>query len=235
MPSLPPGRIGAYASASLPFSKSRSDSSPARLFPPLASFSFPSTPPPARHHKIPSRSQSPPPTKSAPNSKISLPPPFPPLPTPIRSYVHAPPPQPHHPPAGQPMDRRLRSPAPRADERQRGGGSASPHRFLRPGALARLRDSKVLARSLRCAARVPLPPPSNSSSPLRSPAPAAAVPASGDGVPCFLGIAARGMRYPLRKKLAAARGVVFLPPSEAVEAFMDAFAVAPSSDLVAAH
>ncbi|CAN6177096.1 unnamed protein product [Urochloa humidicola] len=135
------------------------------------------------------------------------------------------------------MDRRLRSPArrpaaPRSDERQRGGGSASPHRFLRPGALARLRDSKVLARSLRCAARAPLPPPS-SSSPPRSPAPAAA--AAGDGVPCFLGPVARGMRYPLRKKLAAARGVVFLPPPEVAEAFMDAFAPAPSSDLVAAH
>ncbi|TKW23143.1 hypothetical protein SEVIR_4G274100v4 [Setaria viridis] len=133
------------------------------------------------------------------------------------------------------MDRRLRSPsrrpaAPRADERQRGGLSLSPHRFLRPGALARLRDSKVLARSLRCAARAPLPPPSSSSLPL-SPAPASA----GDGVPCFLGPAARGMRYPLRKKLAAARGVVFLPPPEAAEAFVDAFAAAPSSDLVAAH
>ncbi|OEL23366.1 hypothetical protein BAE44_0015616 [Dichanthelium oligosanthes] len=139
------------------------------------------------------------------------------------------------------MDRRLRSPArrpaaPRADERQRGGGSVSPHRFLRPGALARLRDSKVLARSLRCAARAPLQPPSSSSSPPRSPAPTAAA-SAGDGVPCFLlGPAARGMRYPLRKKLAAARGVVFLPPPEAAEvAFMDAFAPATSSDLVAAH
>ncbi|KAF8658737.1 hypothetical protein HU200_059219 [Digitaria exilis] len=143
------------------------------------------------------------------------------------------------------MDRRLRSPArrpaaPRADERQLG----SPHRFLRPGALARLRDSKVLARSLRCAARALIPPPSSSSpsaSPTRpSPAPAAA--AGDGGVPCFLGSAARGsLRYPLRKKLAAARGVVFLPyPSEAVEPFVDAFAAAaaaaaPSSDLLAAH
>jgi hypothetical protein len=44
------------------------------------------------------------------------------------------------------------------------------------------------------------------------------------------------MRYPLRKKLAAARGVVFLPPpqQEAVEAFLDGFAATPS-DLVAAH
>ncbi|KAJ1260428.1 hypothetical protein BS78_10G231400 [Paspalum vaginatum] len=132
------------------------------------------------------------------------------------------------------MDRRLRSPArrpacPRAAERQRGAGSVSPHRFLRPGALARLRDSKVLARSLRCAARAPLPTPP--SSPPRSPAPAAAA-AAGDGVPCFVGPTARGMRYPLRKKLAAARSVVFLPPPEAAEAFMDMFAAA---DMVAAH
>ncbi|XP_002437449.1 uncharacterized protein LOC8061615 [Sorghum bicolor] len=139
------------------------------------------------------------------------------------------------------MDRRLRSPA-RRPSAERGqqqhlpGSGGSPHRFLRPGALARLRDSRVLARSLRCAARArpQLPPPSTSSPP-RSPAPAA-----WDGVPCFLGTgpAARGMRYPLRKKLAAARAVVFLPPPpEAVEAFMDAFAppAAASPDVVAAH
>jgi len=135
------------------------------------------------------------------------------------------------------MDRRLRSPARRpAAERQQqqlpGSGGGSPHRFLRPGALARLRDSRVLARSLRYAsrARPPLPPPS---SPPRSPAPAAA---SWDGVPCFLGPAARGMRYPLRKKLAAARAVVFLPPPEVAEALVEAFAPpAASPYVVAAH
>ncbi|WVZ78909.1 hypothetical protein U9M48_026553 [Paspalum notatum var. saurae] len=138
------------------------------------------------------------------------------------------------------MDRRLRSPTrrpacPRAGERPRGAGagagSVSPHRFLRPGALARLRDSKLLARSLRCAARAPLPTPP--SSPPRSPASAA-----GDGVPCFLGPAARGMmRYPLRKKLAAARSVVFLPPPEAADVFLDVFAAAAAAaaDMVAAH
>ena len=135
------------------------------------------------------------------------------------------------------MDRRLRSPARRpAAERQQlaGSGGGSPHRFLRPGALARLRDSRVLACSLRCAARArpPLPPPS--SSPPRSPAPPAA--AAWDGVPCFLGPAARGMRYPLRKKLAAARAVVFLPPPEVAEALVEAFAPpAASPDVVAAH
>ncbi|TVU08554.1 hypothetical protein EJB05_41963, partial [Eragrostis curvula] len=133
------------------------------------------------------------------------------------------------------MDRRLRSPArrpaaPRADERQRGG--VSPHRFLRPGALARLRDSKIIARSLRSAAAVAAALPQASSPPPRSPTPAA-----GEGVPCFLGTAAgRGMRYPLRKKLAAARSVVFMPPQqhEAVEIYLDAFAAAPA-DLVAAR
>ncbi|KAF8687361.1 hypothetical protein HU200_043047 [Digitaria exilis] len=138
------------------------------------------------------------------------------------------------------MDRRLRSPArrpaaPRADERQLG----SPHRFLRPGALARLRDSKVLARSLRCAAQALIPPPSSSSASPTRPSPTApAAAAAGDGgVPCFLGSAARGsLRYPLRKKLAAARGVVFLPyPPEAAEPFAAAAAAAPSSDLLAAH
>jgi hypothetical protein len=54
----------------------------------------------------------------------------------------------------------------------------------------------------------------------------------------FLGGGARGPRYPLRKKLAAARGVVFLPPPPvspgAAEAFLGAFALAPS-ELLAAH
>ncbi|GJM97673.1 hypothetical protein PR202_ga14615 [Eleusine coracana subsp. coracana] len=138
------------------------------------------------------------------------------------------------------MDRRLRSPArrpaaPRADERQRGG---SPHRFLRPGALAWLRDSRIVARSLRSAAAAAAAalPSSSSLPPPRSPAPASH--GTADGVPCFLlgAAAARGMRYPLRKKLAAARSVVFLPPQqhEAVDVFMDGFAAA-SSDLVAAH
>ncbi|XP_062178888.1 uncharacterized protein LOC133883552 [Phragmites australis] len=131
------------------------------------------------------------------------------------------------------MDRPLRSPArrsaaPRAEERLR----SSPHRFLRPGALARLRDSKVLARSLRSAAASRMLPPS--SSPARPPPPAFVAGDGGSGVPCFLG-AARGMRYPLRKKLAAARSVVFLPPqTDTAELFVDSFASAPS-DLVAAH
>ncbi|XP_047079641.1 uncharacterized protein LOC124690283 [Lolium rigidum] len=125
-----------------------------------------------------------------------------------------------HPPA----DRRPRSP--RAD--------CDHHRFLRPGALARLRDSKIVARSLRSAARA-LPP---SSPPPRSPAHLS--PAEGAVPHFYFGGAAASPRYPLRKKLAAARGVVFLPPHPppmspgAAEAFLGAFALAPS-DLLAAH
>uniref|UniRef100_A0ACD5YMX3 Uncharacterized protein n=1 Tax=Avena sativa TaxID=4498 RepID=A0ACD5YMX3_AVESA len=116
------------------------------------------------------------------------------------------------------MDRRARS-APRREEER-------PHhgRFLRPGALARLRDSRIVARSLRsAAARLPLPsaPP--------SPAPAAADQQRlQDSVPHFLVGSARGMcgvgRYPLRRRMAAARCVVFLPPPEA---FLE-----PSPDLM---
>jgi len=40
---------------------------------------------------------------------------------------------------------------------------------------------------------------------------------------CFIGPAARGMCYPLRKKLAATRGEIFMPLLEAVEALVDAF------------
>ncbi|KQJ93482.1 uncharacterized protein LOC104583436 [Brachypodium distachyon] len=94
-------------------------------------------------------------------------------------------------------------------------------RFLRPGALARLRDSRIVARSLRsaaAAARLPLP----SSAPPSPAAPAAAEQRQGGGVPHFLsGTPARGAaRYPLRRRMAAARCVVFLPPTPEAEAFL---------------
>ncbi|XP_062230155.1 uncharacterized protein LOC133927778 [Phragmites australis] len=98
----------------------------------------------------------------------------------------------------------------------------------RAASSARLRDSRVLARSAAAASRS-LPPTRRPASP---------APVAGDGgmVPHFVGAAARGMRYPLRKKLAAASSVVFLPPprTDGAEVFLDAFVAAPS-DLVAAH
>jgi len=99
------------------------------------------------------------------------------------------------------MDRRLRA-TPRAAER------GSHHQFLRPGALARLRDSRIVARSLRSSACLLLP---RSAPP--SPAPRAAVAAAEQaaGAPRFLGTGGSG-RYPLRRRVAAVRGVAFLPP-----------------------
>ncbi|KAJ1278008.1 hypothetical protein BS78_04G047300 [Paspalum vaginatum] len=97
------------------------------------------------------------------------------------------------------MDRRLRA-APRASEHHH------HHRFLRPGALARLRDSRIVARSLRSSACLLLP---RSAPPLPAPpVPAAAEQAA---APRFLGTSGSG-RYPLRRRVAAARGVSFLPP-----------------------
>ncbi|WOL15703.1 hypothetical protein Cni_G24484 [Canna indica] len=114
------------------------------------------------------------------------------------------------------MDRRIRSlnakaspSVSRIDERL--------HRFLRPGALARLRDSRISsARYPRSVAihRLSLPP---------SPSPAAPSDASQiDGIPCFVS-RAHGPRIMQRKKLAAAKCIFFAPSN------MDLL------DLVAAH
>jgi hypothetical protein len=117
------------------------------------------------------------------------------------------------------MDRRAARSLPRAERTNHG-------RFLRPGALARLRDSRIVARSLRSATARPTLP---SAPP--SPAPAAASEQQlQDGVPHFLVGPARGLcgvgRYPLRRRMAAARCVVLFPPAEA---FLE-----PWSDLAAA-
>ncbi|OAY63501.1 hypothetical protein ACMD2_00537 [Ananas comosus] len=122
------------------------------------------------------------------------------------------------------MNRRLRSPnrkpSSRIEERL--------HRFLRPGALARIRDSKMSAQSPRS---IPVPHLSPPPSPPPSTPAAAAAAAQVDGVPCF-SPRASGPRNPRRKKLAASKSVYFVPPSpEISDLFMDSF----GSDLVAAH
>ncbi|TVU00161.1 hypothetical protein EJB05_54419, partial [Eragrostis curvula] len=100
------------------------------------------------------------------------------------------------------MDRRLRASS-RATER-----GDHHHRFLRPGALARLRDSRIVARSLRSSACLLLP-----RSVPASPAPPPVSAAEQGGVPRFLGTGGCGPgRYPLRRRVAAARSVAFLPP-----------------------
>ncbi|CAL1354205.1 unnamed protein product [Linum trigynum] len=83
-------------------------------------------------------------------------------------------------------------------------------RYLKPGALARLRDSKIsAARSLR-----PKSPPPRPDSDHNSPPP---VPSSdGDGVPCF-SAKLYGPRSLTRKKLVAARSILLaggLVPSD---------------------
>ncbi|THU56008.1 hypothetical protein C4D60_Mb11t12740 [Musa balbisiana] len=121
------------------------------------------------------------------------------------------------------MNRRIRSPnaklsASQIEERH--------HRFLKPGALARLRDSRIsTARSPRSLSHPRLSPPS-------FPSPASPPAAAHDyGIP-FFAARARGPRFPQRKKLAAAKSIFFAPSSpELNEFFLDAF----GTDMVAAH
>ncbi|KAG8058176.1 hypothetical protein GUJ93_ZPchr0002g24638 [Zizania palustris] len=123
------------------------------------------------------------------------------------------------------MDRRQLRSAPREEERL--------HRFLRPGALARLRDSRIVARSLRSAAAAAsrLLPTS------LPPSPPPTVAEHQGGAPHFL-VPARGLggaaRYPLRRRLSAARSAVYVPSSPDTEAFFGAFAP-PPPDLVPAR
>ncbi|CAL4889790.1 unnamed protein product [Urochloa decumbens] len=97
------------------------------------------------------------------------------------------------------MDRR-----PRAASERNGSNN---HRFLRPGALARLRDSRIVARSLRSSACFLLARPAP---PLPAP-PVAIAAVEQAGTPRFLGTGGFG-RYPLRRRVAAARGVSFFSP-----------------------
>ncbi|KAK1304753.1 hypothetical protein QJS10_CPB11g01346 [Acorus calamus] len=101
------------------------------------------------------------------------------------------------------MNRRLRSPrkasSSKIDERF--------HRFLKPGALARIRDSRCgsrTAKDLLSLLQIPPSPPSAAGGD------AAVVPV--DGTPCFAG-RIYGPRFPQRRRLAASRSVFFVPTS----------------------
>ncbi|RYR28035.1 hypothetical protein Ahy_B01g052134 isoform A [Arachis hypogaea] len=88
------------------------------------------------------------------------------------------------------------------------------HKYLKPGALARIRDSRIIsARSHRIGSicQIPLRRTSPPSSPLHTPQDTAA-----DGFPFFV---ARiyGPRCPQRKKLMAAKSVMFVPVSPAAD------------------
>ncbi|PWZ29592.1 hypothetical protein Zm00014a_001590 [Zea mays] len=102
------------------------------------------------------------------------------------------------------MDRRHRAVPYSARQQQQ-------QRFLRPGALARLRDSRIVARSVRSSSYLLLP---RSAPP--SPSPAPPVVAAADelaAAPRFLGTTSGSGRYPLRRRVVAARGVAFSPSS----------------------
>ncbi|THG18499.1 hypothetical protein TEA_029838 [Camellia sinensis var. sinensis] len=98
-------------------------------------------------------------------------------------------------------------------------------RYLKPGALAQLRDSRISARSHRTDLQIQISlcrTPSPSSSPVR------AANAQIDGFPCFSG-RIYGPRCPQRKKLVAAKSVFFLssnpssPTSDSPDSIIDLF------------
>jgi hypothetical protein len=107
------------------------------------------------------------------------------------------------------------------------------HKFLKPGALARIRDSKITARSHRLNSlsqisiyRLPsTPPPPSSTDQTQTTA--------SDGFPFFVsGI--YGPRCPQRKKLVAAKSVFFVPGSPAAgstDLVVDSF----GGDIIAAN
>ncbi|PKU66106.1 uncharacterized protein LOC110111530 [Dendrobium catenatum] len=124
------------------------------------------------------------------------------------------------------MNRRIRSPCRRAAART----EERLQRFLKPGALARLRDSKICARSPRSlqisATRISLP--------VSPAAGAAATPIEGLEGEQIRFFASRicAPRILQRKKLAAAKYVFFAPPSpDPSDSVLDVLGV----DLVAAH
>ncbi|KAI0497894.1 hypothetical protein KFK09_021132 [Dendrobium nobile] len=129
------------------------------------------------------------------------------------------------------MNRRLRTPARMAAAAM---SEERLQRFLRPGALARLRDSKISARSPRSALKT-APLAVSRFSPPASPVAAAPLPPEdgGDGeLIRFFASRPCGPRQLKRKKLAAAKYVFFSPPSpDPSDSVLDVFSV----DLVIAH
>ncbi|XP_004487413.1 uncharacterized protein [Cicer arietinum] len=107
------------------------------------------------------------------------------------------------------------------------------HKFLKPGALARIRDSKITARShrLHSLSQISIyrplsspPPPSSTDQPQ---------PNAADGFP-FFASGIYGPRCPQRKKLVAAKSVFFVPSSPSADSndlIVDSF----SADFIAAN
>ncbi|KAF3325674.1 hypothetical protein FCM35_KLT08754 [Carex littledalei] len=111
---------------------------------------------------------------------------------------------------------------------RRGTHIKNHHRFLRPGALAQIRDNKLISLSVQRSTPFVLlsPPPS----PPRQQS--AAADQQTTRSPCFLGKRVDGPICPQRKKLFASKYVLLVPSSPNL-----AFPVADlfGSDVVAAH
>ncbi|KAJ0798187.1 hypothetical protein HanPI659440_Chr04g0182091 [Helianthus annuus] len=114
--------------------------------------------------------------------------------------------------------------------RRRSTTTSSFLRYLKPGALAQLRDSKIIARTHHRSSDSQIYlsrtlSPQVSSSPSRSPSAAvstqqpddtATIAAAVDGGSPFFPVRFYGPRCPQRKKLMAARSICFLNPSSTV-------------------
>ncbi|XP_057452067.1 uncharacterized protein LOC130743862 [Lotus japonicus] len=102
------------------------------------------------------------------------------------------------------------------------------HKYLKPGALARIRDSRIRSNRHDSIPHFPPPPPSSS-----SPAAAAAdhhnpPPTPPHTFPFFVSTMC-GPRFPQRKKLCAPKSVLFLPLPDSTDLIIDSF----SADILA--
>ncbi|KAM4103670.1 hypothetical protein ACJW30_06G095900 [Castanea mollissima] len=123
------------------------------------------------------------------------------------------------------------------------------HKYLKPGALAQIRDSRISAhRTHRVNSLYLLSSSSSSSISLHRTTPPSSPPSSNaaaqqtpvtasftDGIPCFSG-RIYGPRCPQRKKLVAAKSVLFLNPipnsvQDSPDSVIDSF----SNDILLAH
>ncbi|XP_068667789.1 uncharacterized protein [Aristolochia californica] len=122
------------------------------------------------------------------------------------------------------MNRRVRSPCRSTFSTKR---EDRLHRYLKPGALAQLRDSKVSARFQKPRLQIPV---SFVQSLASDSAPASAQIHQIDGFPCF-SAAMYGPRFPQRKKLVAAKSMFVVTSPVVPDPIIDMF----NSDLLVAH
>lgn len=123
------------------------------------------------------------------------------------------------------MNRRVRSPVKASTKREE-----RLQKYLKPGALAQLRDSRMHSRTLKRELQIPISshriPPSPSSTGSDLLAQIAAI----DGLP-FLASRIYGPRFPQRKKLVAVKSMCMLRTSESTDSLLDL----SNTDIVVAH